>query len=186
MFDKFTKKLKVKMQILKSGVYLNIESPNLKTYIDYVLYGLPSELIKGIELVEKRNGVTIQPHQIVLTPTMNVMDIRRQIGLFIFDHKRWSKQEDIASELLTQNKIDIEMFYRIYQKRNHLELYRKINADVFAVTYGNDSIQLNETAHAINSFYIKEFTESNFSKQKDLNDLISSNYHDPSSVDEET
>lgn len=153
---------------------MEIQTKKLQSDVEFVLFNLPKEMIKGIEIIEQIYDVEQEPHQIIVKQTMNAMDIKRQIGLYIFREKRWKKQEEITKKLLAEEKIDLKMFHEIHQTNDYLIVYEKINADVFAVAYGFDKMQLDEIAHAVNSLYIKEFTEYNFSKQHNLDKLVDS------------
>lgn len=172
MFKNLSKKLKIQQQMLRNGLYVDIQSKKLKSDVDFVLYNLPKKMVKGIEILEKQHGYEKGPQQIIVKPSMNAMDIKRQIGLFVFREKRWEQQELITKKLLAQEKIDLKIFYEIYNTDDYMTVYEFINSDVFAVSFGNDSMDINEIAHAVNSLYIKKFTELKFNKQHEMDDLI--------------
>lgn len=174
MLKSLIEKLKIKSEILNTGVYIKIQTKSLKKDVEFVLHNLPKQTIKGIEILEEIFEVNSQPHQIIIKQTMNAMDIKREIGKFVYREKRWKKQEEVARKLLAEEKIDLEMFHRIYKTDDYLKVFEHINKDIFAVFYGNESMTLDEIGVAINSLYIKEFTDKNFSRQNNLDKLIDS------------
>lgn len=174
MFKKFIKSNKLKKEKLKNGVSLEIQSKKLKSDVEFVLYHLPKELVKGMEIIEQIYEQKHEPHQIIVKTTMNAIEIKQSIGLFIFREKRWERQEEITKKLLAEEKIDLKMFHEIHKTDNYLKVYELINADVFAVAYGNTSLNIDEIAYAVNNLYIKKFTDINFSKQYNLNSLVDS------------
>ena len=172
MFGKLSRKIKIKNDIKKYGVFIDIQTTKLKQDVEFVLHNLPKTMVKGIEIIEHIFEVPNEPQQILVKPTMNAMDIKRQIGIHVFRKKRWDQQEVFAKKLLAEEKIDLKMFYEVYDTEDYLTVYEIINADIFAVAYGNDSMSITEIAHAVNSLYIKKFTEINFSKQHNLDNLV--------------
>lgn len=166
--------MKIKKVIKKNGLYIEIYTKKLQSDVEFVLFNLPKEMTQGIEIIEQIYDVEHEPHQIIVKQTMSAMDIKRQIGLYVFREKRWKKQEDVTKKLLAEEKIDLKLFYEIHDTTDYLTVYEHINADVFAVSYGFDKMQLDEIAHAVNSLYIKDFTEYNFSKQYNLDKLVDS------------
>lgn len=183
MFEKLSKKLQKKKEKKKNGIYLDIQTTKLKNNVEFVLYNLPKHVIKGIEIMEDIYDIDHEPHQIIVKQTMNAMDIKRQIGIYIFRNKRWDKQEEFTKQLLAEEKIDLKMFYEIYGTTDYLTVYELINADVFAVSFGDKHMDIEEISHAVNSLYIKTFTEINFSKQHSLDSLVDSLFDEPPSVD---
>lgn len=172
MFKTLTKKLKVQQHMFRNGLYIDIQTPKLRSDVEFVLQNLPKSLVKGIELIENTTESTNESRQIILKASMNAMDIKRQIGLYVFREKRWEKQEILTKKLLAEEKIDLKLFYEIYNTDDYMTVYECINSDVFAVSYGNDFMETSDTAHAVNSLYIKKFTELNFTKQHEVDDLI--------------
>lgn len=172
LFKRFKKQLDKNFIKLKNGAFINITSEKLKQNVEFVLHTLPNSLVKGMVIIEEVFEREAEPHQIILKETMNAMDIKRQIGHFVFQEKRWKEQEEISRKLLAQEKIDLEMFYEVYETKDYLTIYQKINADVFAVYYGNKTMNVDEIAIAINSLYIKRFADKNFSNQHKIENLI--------------
>lgn len=185
MFEKILNKVKIKKEIKKNGLYIDIQTTKLRNNVEFVLYNLPKQMVKGIEIIEEIYDVEHEPHQIIVKQTMNAMDIKRQIGLFVFREKRWDKQEEFTKKLLAEEKIDLKLFYEIYDTRDYLTVYEFVNADVFAVAYGNDFMALDEISHAVNSLYIKTFTEINFSKQHSLDNLVESLFNQQEEKDDD-
>ena len=172
MLASIKKKWRIRTQKLRYGVYIDIHSQRLKNNVEFILHNLPKEVIKGIELIEEIFDTKSESNQLIVKETMNAMDIKREIGKFVFREKRWAKQEEVAKKLLAQEMIDLDTFFNAYETRDYLKIYENVNADVFAVYYGNESMKLEEVAHAINMLYIKDYTDKNFSQQNDIDNLV--------------
>lgn len=173
MFTNIKKRWNVRIQKLRFGVYIDIRSPKLKNNVEFILHNLPKDIIKGIEIIEEIFDTHSQPHQLIVKETMNAMDIKREIGKFVFREKRWDKQEDVAKKLLAQEMIDLQTLHHAYDTTDYLKIYEYVNSDVFAVFYGNDSMKIEEIAHAINMLYVKDYTDKNFAQQNDIDNLVS-------------
>jgi hypothetical protein len=167
--------LKKKYTIWKTGVWIDIQSESLRQDVEFVLYTLPKKLIAGIEVHEALFETEASENQILVKTTMNALDIKRQIGKFVFRKKRWKEQEELTNKLLIQEKIDLETFYQAYETSNYLTVYEILNTDVFAVSYGNPTMNLDEIAIAVNSLYVKVFVEKNHSTELEsfIDDLFS-------------
>lgn len=172
MFENVKKKLRINMQKLRYGVYIDIHTASLKNNVEFILHNLPKRIIKGIEIIEEIFDRNSSPYQLIVKETMSAMDIKREIGKFVFREKRWERQEDVSKKLLANEMIDLETFFYAYDTRDYLKIYELVNADVFAVFYGNEAMKLEEVAHAINMLYIKDYTDKNFSQQNDIDSLI--------------
>lgn len=151
----FLGKLKLGLQKAKNGFLVVIESEELKQKLDFVLFNLPKPLIKGMEIYEDVYKIDAHPNCIILNQSMDPIDIKRQIGKFVFRHKRWTKLEETTTKLLAMELIDIQKYYEVYQTDNYLMVYENVNADVFAVYYGNRTLDIDEISIAINSLYTK-------------------------------
>lgn len=174
LLKNLNKKMKIRMEKLKNGVFIDIKTLKLKQDVEFILFNLPKDLVKGIELIEDVFEVDAEPHQIIVKSTMNAIDIKREIGRFVFREKRWKEQEQMTKKILSQEKIDMDLLYEIYGTKDNLVVYEQLNADVFAVCYGNAGMNLDQTSHAINGLYIKRITENMLSKQNDLESLVDS------------
>jgi len=176
--SKLKKKIEKKKIMLKDGVYVDISTDKLRQDVEFILHNLPKDLVKGIEIIEGIFDVEAEPHQIIVKSTMTTIEIKRQIGKFIFQKKRWEKQEEITRKLFAEEKVDLDMFFEIYETRDYLRVYENVCMDVFSVYYGNDSMNLDEISIAINSLYIKNLTDKNVSKEQQsemesfINDLF--------------
>jgi len=172
MLENLKKRWKIELHKLRYGVYIDIYSPSLKNNVEFILHNLPKPVIKGIEIIEDIFDREAYPHQVILKETMNAIDVKREIGRYVFREKLWADQENIAKKLLAQEMIDLETFRYAYDTMDYLKIYEAVNSDVFAVLYGNDSMKLEEAAHAINMLYIKDYTDRNFSQQNDIDNLV--------------
>lgn len=152
--------------MFKDGVYIEIHTEKLKQDVEFVLFNLPKNLVKGIEIIEEIFDVEAQSHQIIVKATMTTIDVKRQIGKYVFREKRWIKQEDITRKLFAEEKVDLDMFYEIYETKDYLKVYENVCMDVFAVFYGNESMSLDEISVAINSLYIKNLTDKKISQHQ--------------------
>ena len=160
----FLDKVKRNLKKIKQGVIVDIQNEDLKQKVEFVLYNLPKELIKGIEIVEEVYDVEAEENRIIIKNSMDPIDIKRQIGKFVFRNKRWDKQEETTQKLLAKELIDLSTFYDAYDTTNYLSVYEIINADVFSVYYGNPSMDLDEISIAINSLYSKNAAERSHSE----------------------
>lgn len=174
LFDNF----KASISKMKDGVYVNITTPKLKQDVEFILFNLPKEMTKGIEIIEDIFDVETKPHQILVKATMNAIEIKREIGRFVFAHKRWDKQEEITRKILAGEKVDMNMLYFIYQTNNHADIYAHLNADVFSVCYGNSTMDVDQTSHAINGLYIKKYADYMNSQQYNIGDLVDALFDD--------
>jgi hypothetical protein len=172
LFDEIKKNVQKEIHKFKKGSYIQIQTESLKEAVDFVLHNIPKNMIKGIEIIEELFEVDSNSNQLIVKPTMDHMDIKRQIGRFIYRKKRWKEQEEISRNLLANEKIDINMFYEAYDTENYLLAYEIVNADVFAVSFGNPTMSIEEVAIAINSLYIKEKADNNYSKQHRIDDFV--------------
>jgi len=172
MLNGIQKKWRIWIQKLRYGVYIDITTPKLKKDVEFVLHNLPKQIIKGIEIIEEIFDTESESHQLFVKETMNAMDIKREIGKFIFRKKRWGRQEEMAKKILAKEMIDLETFHYAYNTKDYLKIYEYVNADLFAVYYGNDSMKLEEIAHAINMLYIKDSTDKSASEQNDIDNLV--------------
>lgn len=162
---KWSDKVNKKIFIAKHGFWIDIQSENLRRDVEFVLYSLPKKLVSGIEFLEEVFDKDSSPSQVIVKRTMNIIDIKRQIGAFIFRKKRWKEGEEITQRLLIQEKIDLDIFYKAYDTTDYLTAYEMLNADVFAVYYGNPTMNLDEITIAINALYVKVFIEKNHSTE---------------------
>ncbi|WP_336770218.1 hypothetical protein [Bacillus bombysepticus] len=167
-----SKKWSIFVQKQKHGVFIDIKSPQLLQDVEFILYNLPKTLIKGIEIIEEVYDVEAEPHQIIVNHAMNVIDIKKQIGKYVFREKRWKEQEEITKTILATEKIDVAMFREIYNTNDYLKIYEVVNQDVFAVCYGHTDMTMDEIVLAINSLYIKEFTDRENLKNNNLDDFV--------------
>lgn len=172
MLKQLKKSWRIKVQKLKHGVYVDIHTEKLKNNVEFILHNLPKRIIKGIEIIEEIFDTESTPYQLIVKETMSAMDIKREIGKFVFREKRWERQEDVSKKLLANEMIDLETFFHAYDTRDYLKIYEFVNADVFAVYFGNEAMKLEEVAHAINMLYVKDYTDKNFSQQNDIDMLI--------------
>lgn len=173
---KWSDQLKKKIHIAKNGSWIDIQTESLRRDVEFVLYSLPKKLISGIEFTEEVFDKDVSPSQVIIKSTMNIIDIKRQIGAFVFRKKRWKEGEEITRKLLIQEKIDIDTFYQAYETDDYLTAYEKLNADVFAVAYGNATMNLDEISIAVNSLYVKVFIDKSHSTELEsfINDLFAS------------
>lgn len=178
MLEEVKKKWSKKWHKLRHGVYIDIRSPKLKDNVEFILYNLPKPIIKGVEIIEDIFDRTKMEHQVIVKETMNAMEIKREIGRYIFQQKRWPNQETVSKKLLAQEMIDLETLYYVYDTKDYLKIYEFVNADVFAVYHGNESMRLEEVAHAINMLYVKDYTDKNFSQQNDIDNLVDQLFHE--------
>lgn len=166
---RWKRKLRIKFEKLKHGIFLDVHSDKLKKDVEFILYNLPKPLIKGIEIIEEVFEVKAEPHQIIVKETMNAMDIKRIIGRYVYREKRWIKQEDIARKLLAEEKINEARFYSVYNAKNYLEFFEIVNGDIFAVYFGNETMTLDEIGVALNSLYIKAYNDKKQEEESDGN-----------------
>lgn len=171
-FENVNRKWSIKKQKLSRGVYIDIKTPKLQQDVEFILFSLPKKLVKGIEIIEEIYDVEAESHQIIVKSTMDVMDIKRQIGKFIFREKRWEKLEEVSKYLLAEEMIDMDMFKNIYDTHDYLKIYEIVNQDVFAVYYGNEDMTFDEVQLAINSLYIKELTNKEIIKENNLDQFV--------------
>jgi len=176
--SKLKKTFEKKKTMLRDGVYVDISTDKLRQDVEFILHNLPKDLVKGIEILEGIFDIETEPHQIIVKSTMTTIEIKRQIGKFIFQKKRWEKQEEITRKLFAEEKVDLDMFFEIYETRDYLRVYENVCMDVFSVYYGNESMNLDEISIAINSLYIKNLTDKYTSKEQQsemesfINDLF--------------
>lgn len=171
--NKFTHKKENKIPL---EVKLDIKTQKLKRDVEFILHNLPLSIIGGIEIIENVFEIESKSNQIFVYSTMNTIDIKRKIGKFIFDNKRWDKQEEITRKLFAEEKIDLDSFYETYDTKDYMKVYENVCLDVFAVYYGNESLTLDETAVAINSLYMKNLSDKteDAESQEALDDLVDS------------
>ena len=162
---KWSDKFKKQMFVTKNGFWIDIQSESLRRDVEFVLYSLPKKLISGIEFSEEVFDKDPSPSQVIVKSTMSIIDIKRQVGAFIFRKRRWKEGEDITQKLLTQEKIDLEDFYKAYDTDDYLTAYEMLNADVFAVYYDNPSMNLDEISIAVNALYVRAFIEKSHSTE---------------------
>ncbi|QST03098.1 hypothetical protein IMZ31_21350 (plasmid) [Pontibacillus sp. ALD_SL1] len=170
--NKWGRKWRIKLEKIKNGVFIDVTTEQLKKDVEFILYNLPKSYIKGIEIIEKLYDVESETHQIIVKQTMNAIDIKRQIGRFVFREGRWDEQEAISTKLLAEQMIDEQKFYDIYNVSNYLEFYEIVNADVFAVSFGNETMSVEEIGIAINSLYIKEYTDKSHAKKYNVSTFV--------------
>ncbi|PGK51651.1 hypothetical protein CN918_28055 [Priestia megaterium] len=180
VLDNLKKRWKIQLHKLRYGVYIDIHTQSLKNNVEFILHNLPKPVIKGIEIIEDIFDRDAYPHQVILKETMSAIDVKREIGKYVFREKRWPDQENVAKKLLAQEMIDLETFRYAYDTMDYLKIYEAVNFDVFAVYYGNDSMKLQEVAHAINMLYIKDYTDRNFSQQNAIDNLVDQLFNEES------
>lgn len=166
------KRLNITRQKWKRGVYIDIKTPKLLQDVEFILFNLPKPLIKGIEIIEEIYDISAEPNQIIVHHAMSIIDVKRQIGKFVFREKRWKEQESITQQILATEKIDIAMFREIYETNDYRKIYEHVNQDVFAVCYGHKDMTMDETVLAINSLYIKQFTDRENLRSNNLDDFV--------------
>lgn len=162
----------------KAKVVINIQTESLKQKVDFVLYNIPEDLLSGIILTEKIFEIPPKENEVFIKATMSPLEIKRQLGAFIFAKKRWAKQEEIAAKLMAEEKIDLHMFYEIYNTTNYMKIYEILNADIFAVYFNNPSMSIDEISMAINNLYIKEFADKTFSAKHRIENLVEKLFQD--------
>lgn len=157
-------------------IKIDIKTLSLKRNVEFILFNLPKNLIGGIEIIEDVFEGEETQNRIIVYATMNSIDIKRKIGRFIFDNKRWEVQEDMARKLFAEEKIDLDMFYEAYDTKDYLTVYKNVCLDIFAVYYGNEEMSLDEVALAINGLYIKNITDKKIEKESEdlLENLVDS------------
>jgi len=160
------KKVNKYKMMVKDGVYIDVHTDKLRQDVEFILFNLPKKMVKGIEIIEEIFDVEAKSHQIIVKATMNTIDVKRQIGKYVFREKRWEKQEEITRKLFAEEKVDLDMFYEIYETREYMKVYENVCMDVFAVYYGNESMSIDEISVAINSLYIKNLTDKNISQSQ--------------------
>lgn len=151
---------------------LDIKTSKLKHDIEFILHNLPIELVSGLVFIEDVFERAVADNEIFVQSTMSPVEIKREIGKIVYNHKRWDEQEEIARKLLAEEKIDLNLFENVYNTTDYIETFSYLTADVFAVYYGNDTMTLDEISIAINSLYIKNFAEEQFSGQKKIENLV--------------
>lgn len=175
MKDIFNKKAPKIVSVQKKEIVhptLEIKTKELREEVEFIILSLDLELLSGIEFIEDIFERSPRPNQVIVRTTMTTIDIKRKIGRFIYQEKRWAEQTKRTEELLTKNMIDLTIFKKVSKIESYKDMFEQINADVFAVCYGNESMTLDETAVAVNSLYIKEYAEKNYSTQHKIESLI--------------
>lgn len=174
LFDGIKKRMNKKKKKVNDGVFIDVKTQKLREDVEFVLFNLPKDLIRGIEIIENIFDVEAKPHQLIVYATMSTMDIKRHIGRFVYREKRWDKQEEIARKLFAEEKVDLDMFYQIYETNDYMKAFENVCMDIFAVYYGNDSMTIDEISLAINSLYIKTATDKTISieQQEQLESFV--------------
>lgn len=172
MFKNMKKKSLIQKELKKNNIYFEFNSSDLERNFKFVLLTMPEEYTKNIVFVEEGIDVGSSFETIKFHAKDNAYSIKKKIGIHLLEKNKIPEFDSLSTSLLAKDKIKLNFLESSYGSNNPLTIFKELTTDIFAFFCAAPEFTEEEVANTINSIYLKNHVNQNYSKQKEIDSLF--------------